>query len=104
MPKGTFYDVGKKQERVSPVGVDDEKYYPSISVSVDEFPPLAEMKLGSIGEAVIRFRIGKYGGIEVMAMKSMNDDGEDEKEKKKKEAAAMQMQDEFSSKMSGEEE
>ena len=84
MPKGEFYNLGQSPKRVEAIPMEDKMRYPSIfDLGIDLYPPLKEMKLGEIGQAVIKFKI-KGSGIEILAMKEMDGMMEDEPSKRKK--------------------
>ena len=85
MPENSFYPLGRDPAKLNDVGREDKLSYPSLSLSVDEYPPLKDMKLGDTAEAMIRFRIGKHGGLDVMEMKHMNSDMMKDKKEETKE-------------------
>lgn len=52
------------------MGREDKIHYPGLyDVNVDNFPPLKDMKLGDMGEALIQFKISGNGGVEVHGIK-----------------------------------
>lgn len=71
--EGKYHDLGKNPKKLNdtPSSVDSKRYPCMYDVTVKNFPPLADMKLGSTGEAMIKFKIAGSGGIEVMSMKMM---------------------------------
>ena len=71
-----FHDLGRSSKEMEPMGASSKKNYPSISLDVDSFPPMKNMKLGSMGRAEIEFCIDpKYGGVKVYKMKYLGEAG-----------------------------
>ena len=73
MPKdGSYYPLGKKpKERNKPTTMEGGMQYPTLHISPEEYAPMKDMKLGGTGEACVKFKISKYGGIDVIAMKPL---------------------------------
>lgn len=73
MPPEDFYDLGEKPRQINIQNDPEQTEYPCLhGIDVENFPPLAEMKLGGTGRAEIEFRIGSgMGGIEVIRMKML---------------------------------
>ena len=81
MPEGKFYNLGKKPTKMNDMGREDKIRYPNVyDVSVDKFPPLKDMKLGDMGEAVIHFKING-GGLDIHEMKFLGSVADTSKEK-----------------------
>lgn len=83
MPEGAFYDLGRDPKKINDVGNEDKIQYPTLNIGPDDFPPMQEMKLGSTGQSLVKWRISRHGGIEVLGMKYLGEAKPDEGKDKK---------------------
>lgn len=81
--EGKYHDLGKKPKKLNDVDKPEKMSYPCMyDITPENFPPMMDMKLGSTGEAMIKFKIKTSGGIEVLSMKMMGETKQDKKEAK----------------------
>ena len=84
MPQDNFFELGQEPAKMNDMGREDKIQYPcAYGITVDEFPPMKDMKLGDTGEALIRFK-PKGDGIEIISIKwvgSADPKAENDKEK-----------------------
>ena len=79
-----MYDLGKEPAKMEPMGMEGKKKYPCLyDVTMENYPPLKDMKLGDMGRATMEFMINPTGGIEVLSMEPV--EGMMDKDKKDKE-------------------
>lgn len=70
--KGEYCDLGMKPKSRNAATLENSTHYPSLSIDMEKFPALGEMKLGSTGKAEIVFRLNpKFGGMEVLKIKML---------------------------------
>ena len=65
---GSYYNLGKNPKQKNIMPTEETMMYPTMHIEPKQYPPLKEMKLGGTGEAKIKFKISKYGGIDVIAI------------------------------------
>jgi hypothetical protein len=92
MAASKSYDLGRDPKKMNDMGNPDKVSYPHLcNVGVEEFPPLADMKLGDVGEAKVKFCIDGDGleiqEIQFLGSSSDSSKAQDGKSGKDKSAA-----------------
>ena len=68
---GSYYKLGKNPKQKNIPATEETMMFPTLHLDPKMYPPLKDMKLGGTGEAKIKFKISKYGGIDIIAIAPM---------------------------------